>query len=133
MERERANRWTRPLVGKGRMQDFGFTRRYDANGAVEARLGGLHLRWEHSRWTDLAHPPGKTLGAAEVGRVQRENTQLQVECEVLLHLLAQREDEERARTRELQTLKSRIRELLTAAGELEPEQEQEQEQSRDEV
>ena len=62
----------------------------DANVPISLKLGSAKLKWENGIWHNLnfsIQPPKEKLSQKEVHDLERENAQLQVQCEILLHML----------------------------------------------
>ena len=75
----------------------------------------MHLRWQDGSWTNLNLPeqpsnPNPTL--QEISKMQRENAQLQVECEILLHMLTVSEMKKVKSQNRLTSLKNQIASIL---------------------
>ena len=89
--------------------------RGDASSPINLNCGEVNLRWQDGRWINHnldEQPNNPTPSLQDVALLQKENSQLQVECEILLHLLTISEMEKTKAKNKLQDLKSRISELL---------------------
>lgn len=113
-------RWTRPgfidrNFGKPTPDTFMINRRADSNIPIEIKFGGVHLRWQDGQWTNLnldEQPTNHNPTLSEISTLQKENAQLQVECEILLHMLTVSEMTKAKCMNQLNELKSKISTLV---------------------
>ena len=120
-------RWTKPgffdrNFGKPTPENFSTNHRADANIPIEIKFGPVHLRWQDGRWINLnldEQPPNPTPSLQEISALQRENSQLQVECEILLHMLTVSEMKKVKAQNKLHEIKGKISNILTQIEEQE--------------
>ena len=87
-------KWSRPgfiqgLFGK-KPETFNIARGAIDNCEIVLNLGSANLKWEDGRWENLNfqhQPQNMNPSKAEIKKLQKENAELQVQCEILLHML----------------------------------------------
>ena len=113
-------RWTKPgffdrNFGKPTPDVFATNRRANTNLPIEMKFGPVHLRWEDGHWINMnldEHPAHPAPSITEISQLQRENSQLQVECEILLHMLTVSEMKKVKAQNKLQEIKGKISDIL---------------------
>ena len=112
-------KWTKPGFFNrhfgAKPDSFAISKRGDSNTPIEIKIGNVHLRWEDGNWINMnlgdisnnSNPP-----LQEISNLQKENAQLQVECEILLHMLTVTEMKKAKSQRQLADLKQRISSIL---------------------
>ena len=104
------SRWTKPGFMKGKLhQDqFGIPRKGEVNPAIELKIGNASLRWEDTTWVnEKVKNPSKNsnLTIKEIRELKAKNSQLQVECEILLNFLTETEIKKAQLKKELEEKK----------------------------
>lgn len=118
------SRWSRPgfvsrLTGK-KPESFMISRTGDSNIPISLNVGSAHLQWENGKWNNLnfsIEPPKEKLSQKELKDMERENAQLQVQCEILLHMLTMSELSKADAQNTLKELKSQITSRIRELGE----------------
>lgn len=121
-------RWSKPgFLSKKKPEMFGISHRPDANVPINLQLGDAQLRWEDGCWKNLnfdTQPANANPTSQEIFEIQRENAQLRVECEILLHMLTVSEMKKTRAQETLSDLKIRISKLVELAESQQGEQKQ---------
>ncbi|OHT08169.1 hypothetical protein TRFO_23374 [Tritrichomonas foetus] len=88
------NRWSRPGFIKGvfgkKADEFAIARGPTDNNPITLNFGNANLIWEDGHWKNLNfnhQPQALNPSKAEIKKLQKENAELQVQCEILLHML----------------------------------------------
>jgi hypothetical protein len=114
------SRWSRPgfvslLFGR-KPEEFRIDRGGNEDGVIRLGVGGVKMRWDcNGVWTNLnldVQPVHNDLTPQQIRDLQRENAQLEVECEILLHMLTMSEMTKAEGRRALEELKEQIRNAL---------------------
>jgi hypothetical protein len=120
--------WTKPgFVGKlfkaGAHENFAINRRANSNIPLDLRMQDASLRWEDTSWANLglpSQPQNSNPSLNDITKFQRENQQLMVECELLLHLLT---ESEMAKAKKQLILADRKQQLATLLERVDSERE----------
>ena len=113
-------RWTKPgffdrNFGKPTPEQFNLNRRADSNLPIEMKFGPVHMRWQDGHWVNMnidEQPPHPAPSLTEISQLQKENAQLQVECEILLHMLTVSEMKKVKAQNKLNEIKGKISSIL---------------------
>jgi hypothetical protein len=119
-------RWSRPgfisrVMGCKKAESFTILRTADDNLPVPLELGNGHLEWRQGRWENLnldVQPQAIDSSRERIAALQRENAELQLECEVLLHLLTVSEITKTQAQKDLAELRRQIAHAIGNAEEL---------------
>lgn len=93
-------------------------KRGDYQGPIEINCGDINLKWDDGTWINQnldqqiqnPNPTNK-----EIKELQKENAQMQVECEILLHMLTVSEMEKVQCQNKLTELKAKIAKIVDEA------------------
>lgn len=115
-------RWSRPgflsrVFGGAKAESFMISHAPDSNIPIALNVGNAKLKWENGIWHNLnfkIQPPKETLSQKEIRDLERENAQLQVQCEILLHMLTVSEMSKIQAQNTLNDLKAQISERISA-------------------
>ena len=109
------DRWTQPdfmpCIFKKKYDEFPIAHGGPANCPIELNFGNAKLKWENDHWINLNfkhQPQSMNPSKAEIRKLQMENADLQVECEILLHMLTLREMSKVKAQNKLNYLKNEI-------------------------
>lgn len=113
-------RWSRPgflsrVFGGVKTENFMISHAPDSNIPISLNVGNARLKWENGIWHNLnfkIQPPKDTLTQKEIRELERENAQLQVQCEILLHMLTVSEMSKVQAQSTLSDLKAKISERV---------------------
>jgi hypothetical protein len=113
-------RWSRPgfisrMIGSRKAENFQILRTADDNLAIPLTVGNGHLEWQNGRWENRnldVQPTNDVLSRENLAALQRENAELQIECEILLHILTVSEITKSKAQRELNDLRGQISEAI---------------------
>jgi hypothetical protein len=113
-------RWSRPgfvtrVFGARKAENFAIDRKPSDDIPIPLSLGNGQLVWQEGRWNNCnldVQPMSHSLAPQEQAAVERENAELQIECEILLHMLTVSEMNKSRLQRKLNDLRDRIGELL---------------------
>jgi hypothetical protein len=113
-------RWSRPgfvsrVFGARKAEDFAIDRKPNDDIPIPLQLGNGQLVWQDGRWNNCnfdVQPMCHSLAPQEQAAVERENAELQIECEILLHLLTVSEMNKSRLQKELDSLRENIAESL---------------------
>jgi hypothetical protein len=113
-------KWTQPgFLGKifrsGAHENFAIQRKANANVPLSLQVDEVQLRWEDNSWANLnvdEQPREAIPSATELGNYKKENEQLRIECEILMHMLTQAEIAKTKKEAELAARKQTITTLL---------------------
>lgn len=114
------SRWTRPTLiermsKSPKAQQFPINHRPDANVSIPLTVGNANLEWHDGAWVNQnidEQPVNANPSTQEIAQLQKDNAQLQVECEILLHMLTVSEMKKVKAQNRLAELKQRIAELV---------------------
>lgn len=112
-------RWSRPgfiqgLFGK-KPETFKIARSAIDNREIDLNTGSANLKWENGHWHNsnfTEQPPNLHPSKAEIHRLQKENSEMQVQCEILLHMLTVSEMSKVRAQNRLNELKEQITQKL---------------------
>jgi len=112
-------RWSKPgFLSKKKPESFGIYHKADGNLPINLDVGDAKLRWEDGVWKNLnfdQQPTNANPSTSEIVELQKENAQLRVECEILLHMLTVSEMKKAKAQETLSDLKVRIANLVELA------------------
>ena len=117
------SRWSRPgfvtkLTGK-KPESFMIARTADSNIPIALNIGSAHMQWENGKWHNLnfqVEPPKEKMSDKELKDLERENAQLQVQCEILLHMLTMSELNKAEAQKTLKDLRRQIQSQISDMG-----------------
>jgi hypothetical protein len=113
-------RWSRPgfvsrVFGARKAETFAIDRKPNDNIPIPLVLGNGQLVWQDGRWNNCnleVQPMNHHPAAQERAALQRENAELQIECEILLHMLTVSEMNKSRLQKKLDALRDKIAESL---------------------
>jgi hypothetical protein len=113
-------RWSRPgfvtrVFGARKAENFAIDRKPNDNVAIPLTIGNGQLLWQDGRWNNCkldVQPMSHNITRQERAALERENAELQVECEILLHMLTVSEMNKSRLQKKLDDLRERITESL---------------------
>ena len=108
------NRWSRPgfvsrVVGSKKPENFVISD-YLKNNNISLNVGGIRLQFQNEKWVNLDEPRRENQSAKRIDlrKLEMENSQLQLQCEVLLHMLTLSELKKAKHQGKLDQLKKQI-------------------------
>lgn len=117
-------KWSRPgflerAIGNRKPERLVIDRLPSDNCPIDLNMGNVRMRWENNKWMNLnlnEQVVNTNPSEPQVTEIIRENAQLRVQCEVLLHMLTMSEMNKAKAQNKLVDLKQRIQETLEQYG-----------------
>jgi hypothetical protein len=114
-------RLLRKAFRAGTHENFALHRKANLNVPLPFQVQDANLRWGDGTWANLDIPDqlkAATPSAAELSTFVKENEQLRIECEILLHFLTLADLEKEKKAAFLAALKQRIATLLERVSQM---------------